>query len=191
MASPSHYATLGVAQDASQDEIKKAFKRLSLANHPDKHPENIEGATAKQAEINHAYDILRAEKRRAQYDATLAKTDADKEDEDEEGYENDVEEDYADYDDDEEESESDDDDYSEAYSAAEAEYLESVRELRVTEEKYHGSGKNDRAAHKDYDAAEKKFKAARAKFQEARETFDQEYQERYEASVAAGRENEA
>ncbi|KAI1260169.1 DnaJ domain-containing protein [Xylariaceae sp. FL1019] len=188
MTSSSHYATLGVEQDASQDEIKTAFKRLSLANHPDKHRDNIEAATAKQTEINHAYEVLRTEKHRAQYDATLTKNNADEEGEDEEGYEDGGEEDYGDYDDDDEEEESDADDYPEDYSAAEAEYLESVRELRVAEERHHLAGKNDRDAHKDYDAAEKKFNAARAKFQAVREMFDQESRERYEAFMAAEKE---
>ena len=58
-----HYATLGVAKTASQDEIKKAFRRLASQHHPDKG-----GDTAKFQEIQAAYDTLGDEQKRAAYD---------------------------------------------------------------------------------------------------------------------------
>lgn len=58
-----HYATLGVAKTASQDEIKKAFRKLASQHHPDKG-----GDTAKFQEIQAAYDTLGDETKRQQYD---------------------------------------------------------------------------------------------------------------------------
>ena len=58
-----HYATLGVAKDASQDEIKKAFRKLASQHHPDKG-----GDTVKFQEIQAAYDVLGDPEKRRQYD---------------------------------------------------------------------------------------------------------------------------
>lgn len=58
-----HYATLGVSKTASQDEIKKAFRKLASQHHPDKG-----GNTAKFQEIQAAYDVLGDEAKRQQYD---------------------------------------------------------------------------------------------------------------------------
>jgi hypothetical protein len=48
-----HYATLGVARNATQDEIKRAFRKLASQHHPDKG-----GDTQKFQEIQAAYDTL-------------------------------------------------------------------------------------------------------------------------------------
>jgi DnaJ-class molecular chaperone len=58
-----HYATLGVAKTATQDEIKRAFRKLASQHHPDKG-----GDTAKFQEIQAAYDTLGDETKRQQYD---------------------------------------------------------------------------------------------------------------------------
>jgi curved DNA-binding protein len=58
-----HYAALGVAKTASQDEIKKAFRKLASLHHPDKG-----GDTAKFQEIQAAYDTLGDATKRQQYD---------------------------------------------------------------------------------------------------------------------------
>jgi DnaJ-class molecular chaperone len=58
-----HYATLGVAKTASQDEIKKAFRKLASQHHPDKG-----GDTAKFQEIQAAYDTLGDAAKRQAYD---------------------------------------------------------------------------------------------------------------------------
>ena len=60
---PDHYATLGVAQTASQDEIKRAFRKLASQHHPDKG-----GDTKRFQEIQAAYDTLGDVTKRAQYD---------------------------------------------------------------------------------------------------------------------------
>ncbi len=59
----THYATLGVAENASQDEIKKAYRRLAGQHHPDKG-----GDTAAFQKIQEAYSILGDEQKRLQYD---------------------------------------------------------------------------------------------------------------------------
>lgn len=58
-----HYTTLGVAKTATQDEIKKAFRKLASQHHPDKG-----GDTAKFQEIQAAYDTLGDPAKRAEYD---------------------------------------------------------------------------------------------------------------------------
>jgi curved DNA-binding protein len=58
-----HYATLGVARNATQDEIKKAFRKLASQHHPDKG-----GDTAKFQQIQAAYDTLGDTDKRAAYD---------------------------------------------------------------------------------------------------------------------------
>lgn len=58
-----HYATLGVSKNATQDEIKKAYRKLAAQHHPDRG-----GDTAKFQEISAAYDTLGDEQKRAKYD---------------------------------------------------------------------------------------------------------------------------
>lgn len=61
------YVTLGVARDASDDDIKKAYRRLAMANHPDRNNGSSE-AEEKFKEITEAYDVLRDSSKRAMYD---------------------------------------------------------------------------------------------------------------------------
>lgn len=62
-----YYKTLGVARDASQDEIKRAYRRLARKFHPDvsKEPD----AEARFKEVNEANEVLRDPEKRAAYDA--------------------------------------------------------------------------------------------------------------------------
>ncbi len=59
-----YYKILGVSRDASQEEIKKAFRKLAHKYHPDKEG----GDEEKFKEINEAYQVLSNEEKRAQYD---------------------------------------------------------------------------------------------------------------------------
>ena len=61
------YETLGVTKESTQDEIKKAYRKLARKNHPDVNPGN-KGAEDKFKQISEAYDILGDEKKRAEYD---------------------------------------------------------------------------------------------------------------------------
>lgn len=62
-----YYERLGVARDASQDEIKKAFRRLARETHPDANPGDA-SAEARFREIAEAYEVLSDPQRRARYD---------------------------------------------------------------------------------------------------------------------------
>ncbi len=62
-----YYATLGVSRNATQDELKKAYRKLAVQFHPDKNPGNKE-AEEKFKEINEAYDVLKDDQKRAAYD---------------------------------------------------------------------------------------------------------------------------
>ncbi len=68
-----YYHTLGIARDASVDEIKKAFRKLALVYHPDKH-ERQEIAAIRFTEIYEAYAVLTDEGARLRYDRQLQNT---------------------------------------------------------------------------------------------------------------------
>ncbi|MEA3507165.1 MAG: molecular chaperone DnaJ [Elusimicrobiota bacterium] len=67
MANKDYYDILGVSKDASQEEIKKAYRKLALKYHPDRN-KGEEKAQEKFKEINHAYEVLGDENKREQYD---------------------------------------------------------------------------------------------------------------------------
>lgn len=62
-----YYKILGVDRNASDEEIKKTYRKLALKYHPDKNPDNPE-AEARFKEINEAYEVLGDTKKRAKYD---------------------------------------------------------------------------------------------------------------------------
>jgi molecular chaperone DnaJ len=67
MAKRDYYEVLGVSKNASDDEIKKAYRKLAVKYHPDKNPGDKE-AEAKFKEINEAHDVLSDKQKRARYD---------------------------------------------------------------------------------------------------------------------------
>src|SRR5436190_10825481 len=64
----SLYETLGVSKGASQDEIKKAYRKLARQYHPDRNPGDQE-SEERFKEIQTAYDVLSDSEKRKQYDA--------------------------------------------------------------------------------------------------------------------------
>jgi len=69
MSNKNYYETLGVEKNASEDEIKKAYRKLALKYHPDKAPEEKKKEyEAKFKEISEAYQTLSNKDKRAQYD---------------------------------------------------------------------------------------------------------------------------
>jgi molecular chaperone DnaJ len=60
----NYYDTLGISKDATQEDIKKAYRKLALQYHPDKNPEGAD----KFREIAEAYDVLSNEDSRKKYD---------------------------------------------------------------------------------------------------------------------------
>lgn len=67
MASPDPYATLGVSRDASDAEIKRAFRKLARKYHPDRNPDD-NAAEAKFKEVQAAYDAIGTSEARREFD---------------------------------------------------------------------------------------------------------------------------
>jgi len=64
MSKRDYYEVLGVGKTASDDEIKKAFRKAAVKHHPDKEG----GNEAKFKEINEAYEVLKDKQKRQRYD---------------------------------------------------------------------------------------------------------------------------
>ena len=63
-----YYEVLGVQKGASDDEIKKAFKKLARKYHPDLNRDDPKTAEEKFKEVNEAYSVLSDPQKKAQYD---------------------------------------------------------------------------------------------------------------------------
>ncbi|MBK6394778.1 MAG: molecular chaperone DnaJ [Betaproteobacteria bacterium] len=67
MAKRDYYTVLGVNRDASEEDIKKSYRKLAMKHHPDRNPDD-KGAEEKFKEAKEAYEVLSDAKRRAAYD---------------------------------------------------------------------------------------------------------------------------
>ena len=67
MAKNDYYEVLGVAKSASKDDIKKAYRRLAMKNHPDRNPGD-DKAEARFKQASEAYEVLSDDQKRSAYD---------------------------------------------------------------------------------------------------------------------------
>ncbi len=67
MANKDPYSILGVAKSATQDEVKKAYRKLAMQYHPDKN-QGDKKAEEKFKELSAAYEVLGDVKKRKEYD---------------------------------------------------------------------------------------------------------------------------
>ncbi|MDB5801013.1 MAG: dnaJ [Rhodocyclales bacterium] len=67
MAKRDYYEALGVARDATDDDIKKAYRKAAMKHHPDRNPDSKDGGE-KFKEIKEAYEVLSDDQKRAAYD---------------------------------------------------------------------------------------------------------------------------
>ncbi|MCY3815376.1 MAG: molecular chaperone DnaJ [Gammaproteobacteria bacterium] len=68
MAERDYYEVLGVDRNASEADVKKAFRRLAMRYHPDRNPDQSEEAANRFKEAKRAYEILSDGQKRAAYD---------------------------------------------------------------------------------------------------------------------------
>ena len=68
MAERDYYEVLGVDRNASEADVKKAFRRLAMRYHPDRNPDQGEEAANRFKEAKRAYEVLSDEQQRAAYD---------------------------------------------------------------------------------------------------------------------------
>ncbi len=67
MAKRDYYEVLGAARDASEEDLKKAYRKLAMQFHPDRN-QGDKSAEGKFKELNEAYDVLKDAEKRAAYD---------------------------------------------------------------------------------------------------------------------------
>lgn len=68
MSKKDFYEILGVPKNASQDDIKSAYRKLANKYHPDRNPENVVESTEKFKEMKAAYELLSDPEKRRHYD---------------------------------------------------------------------------------------------------------------------------
>jgi curved DNA-binding protein CbpA len=74
LAATDLYAVLGVPETASHATLRAAYRRLARASHPDRHPDDPEGAARRMARINVAAAVLLDPALRVRYDALRPRT---------------------------------------------------------------------------------------------------------------------
>src|SRR2546421_12779152 len=67
MAKRDYYTVLGVNRDASEEDIKKAYRKLAMKHHPDRNPDS-KGSEDKFKEAKEAYEMLSDPQKRDAYD---------------------------------------------------------------------------------------------------------------------------
>ena len=67
MSKRDYYEVLGCAKNCTEQELKKAFRKLAMKHHPDRNPDD-DTAVAKFKEVKEAYDVLSDAKTRSAYD---------------------------------------------------------------------------------------------------------------------------
>ncbi|HZC01676.1 MAG TPA: DnaJ domain-containing protein, partial [Gammaproteobacteria bacterium] len=67
MAKRDYYEALGLARNATEAEIKKAYRRMAMKYHPDRNPGD-KGAEGRFKEVKEAYEVLADARKRAAYD---------------------------------------------------------------------------------------------------------------------------
>ena len=67
-AKRDYYEVLGVEKTATDEELKKAYRKLAKKYHPDANPDNKEEAEARFKELNEAYEVLSDKQKRSMYD---------------------------------------------------------------------------------------------------------------------------
>src|SRR6056300_410439 len=67
MSKRDYYEVLGVDRGASDQDVKKAYRRIAMKYHPDRNPDDAD-ADAKFKEATEAYDVLMNKEKRAAYD---------------------------------------------------------------------------------------------------------------------------
>ena len=67
MAKRDYYEVLGVSRNASEDELKKAYRKVAMKHHPDRNPGDKK-AEEKFKEASEAFEVLGDREKRARYD---------------------------------------------------------------------------------------------------------------------------
>ncbi|NQT23237.1 MAG: DnaJ domain-containing protein, partial [Candidatus Omnitrophica bacterium] len=69
MSDKDYYKTLGISENATDEEIKKVYRKLAMQYHPDKNQDRRKEAEERFKALSEAYYVLSDKNRRAEYDA--------------------------------------------------------------------------------------------------------------------------